>query len=67
MTICTNIVKIKFIVPVHFVAAKPLKINKFGAVVRIGQYKINGVSKKWKIKYLTMNEICDIIITERGR
>lgn len=66
-TTYTNIAKIKFIA--HVPCAEPkLTIRNHGlARVKTGQCAMSAVSKKWMTKYLTMNKISGIIISERGR
>ena len=55
----TNIVKIRFIVPAISVEDG----LKQGEIT----FQIGVNLKKWTLKYLTMNRISDIIISERGR
>lgn len=72
-TTYTNIVKIKFIVHVVCVHAreKPTivvvkeKFMEITLLQKIGQQEMNDALMKCKIRYLTMNRISDIIISER--
>ena len=65
-TTYTNIVKIKFIVHVQCAVRKLQNVKVGTQIVRIGALQMRSVLKKCKIKYLTMNRISDIILSERG-
>ena len=67
ITISINTVRTRFIVHAQYVVIKLIiKVKRYGAPqVAIGQFQISAGLKKWMIKYLTMNKIYSIIITER--